>query len=102
MATCDDVRQLALAMADVEERSSYGTPAYFVRRKLLARLLGDGDSVVVKIDSRDRQRRIDADPNTFFITEHYRNYPMMIVRLFAISTQDLRELLDAAWQEAGG
>ena len=45
MATPENVRQLALAMADVEEQSSYGMPAFYVRRKLFARLLEDGDSV---------------------------------------------------------
>ncbi len=41
MATPEDVRQLALAMAHVEERSSYGTPAFYMRRTLFARLLED-------------------------------------------------------------
>ena len=48
------------------------------------------------------ERRMEADPNTFFITDHYQNYPMMIVRLSAIDTQDLSELLDAAREHAGG
>ena len=43
-----------------------------------------------------------ADPNAFFITDYYRNYPMMIVRLSEIDTEDLRELLGAAWQHARG
>ena len=102
MATPEDVRQIALMMADVAERSSYGTPAFYLRRKLFARLLEDGDSVVVKIDYHDRERRMEADPNTFIITDHYRNYPMVIVRLSAIDTIDLRELLDAARQYVGG
>ena len=102
MATPEDVRQLALAMAGVEERTSYGTPAFFVGRKLFARLLEDGDSVVVKIDYPDRERRINADPNTFFITEHYRRYHMMIVRISAIDSEDLLDLLDEARQHAGG
>ena len=102
MATPEDVRQLALTMAHVEERLSYGTPAFYVRRKLFARLLEDGDLVVVKIDYDDREHRMKADPETFFITDHYRNYPMMIARLSAMDAEVLRELLDAARQHAGG
>ncbi len=96
----ETVRQLALALPNVLERSSYGTPAFFVKRKLFARLLEDGDSVVVKIDNRDRQRRMKAEPQTFFITQHYLNYPMMIVRLSTVDLADLRELLADAWKHA--
>lgn len=66
------------------------------------RTLEDGDSVVVKIDYDDREHRMKTDPKTFFITDHYRNYPMMIARLSAIDAEVLRELPDAARQHAGG
>ena len=39
MANCETVRQIALSMPNVNERPSYGTPAFFVKRKLFARLL---------------------------------------------------------------
>jgi len=100
MANSDTVRQLALALADAEEKPCYGTPAFYVKRKLFARLLEDGDSVVVKIDYTDRVRRMKADPKTFFVTDHYRNHPMMIVRLSTVGVADLRELLADAWKRA--
>ena len=56
----------------------------------------------MKIDYDDREHRMKADPNTFFITDRIRNYPMMIARPAAIETEVLRELLDAARQHAGG
>ena len=102
MANSELVRQLALAMPNVQERPSYGTPAFFVRRKLFARLLEDNDSVVVKIDERDRTRRMAADPNAYFITDHYLKYPLMIIRLSAVDDDDLGDLLNDAWKHAGG
>ena len=45
--TFDDVRKLAPAWAEVEDGTSYGTPALKVRKKLLARLKEDGDSLVI-------------------------------------------------------
>ena len=54
--TFDDVRKLALAWPEVEDGSSYGTPALKVRKKMLARLKEDGDSLVmpgVPPDERD-------------------------------------------------
>jgi hypothetical protein len=41
-----------------------------------------------------------SDPKTYFITDHYRNYPMMIVRLSSVDPSDLKELIENAWQLA--
>lgn len=41
--TFDDVRRISLAWPEVEDGTSYGTPALKVRKKLLARLKEDGD-----------------------------------------------------------
>lgn len=102
MANPDTVRQIALSMPNVTERPAYGTPAFYVKRKLFARLLEDGDSVVVKIEYRDREIRTSADPEVFYITDHYQNYPMMIVRLSRVDDDDLRDLLTNAWEYAAG
>jgi len=102
MATSETVRKLALGLDKTTERLSYGTPAFFAGKKIFARLLEDGDSVVLKIDPERREILMKADPQTYFITEHYRNYPMMIVRLSTVDTADLRELLRDAWQIASG
>jgi len=84
------------------ERSCYGTPGFYVGKKIFARLLEDGDSVVLKIDYDRRDVLMQADPQAYFITEHYRNHPMMIVRLSTVDAADLRELLEGAWQIASG
>ena len=81
--TFDTVRQLGLALPGVEAGLSYGTPAPRVRGKLIARLREDGDSLVVKIDLDERALLMEADPQTFYTTEHYRNYPAMRVCLSA-------------------
>lgn len=102
MANVKLVRKLALSMPDVNERTCYGTPAFYVGKTLFARLLKDEESIVVKIDERDRERRMTADPQAFFITNHYLNYPLMIIRLSAVDEDDLRDLLNDAWKHAAG
>ena len=98
--TFDTVRQLARALPGVEEGVSYGTPALRVRGKLIARLREDGESLVVKIDFEEREVLMEADQQTFYITEHYRNYPAMLVRLSNVDVAALRELLEDAWRRA--
>jgi hypothetical protein len=90
------VSQLALALPDVEAGSSYGTPAFKIHKKLMARFKKDGKTLMVRTTEREKWMR--KDPVTFFITEHYRNYPAMLIDLERVNNKDLRELLQQAWE----
>jgi hypothetical protein len=98
--TLETVRRLALALRGAEEGTSYNTPAFKVGGTLFARLHQDGESLVVKIDPDERRMRMNADPETYFITEHYRDYPMMLVRLASVAVDDLRDLLEQSWRRS--
>jgi hypothetical protein len=96
--TFETVRQLARALPGVEEGTSYGTPACKVRGKLFARLHQDGESLVVRIEFAEREVLLAADAETFYITNHYLNYPWILVRLAAVREDQLSELLKQAWR----
>jgi hypothetical protein len=98
--TFDDVRRMGLALPGVEEGRSYGTPALRVGKKFLARLKEDGETLVLKIGFDERDMLIEAEPRTFHITDHYRNYPSVLVRLAHVHPPTLRRLLEQAWREA--
>ena len=96
--TYDTVRELALLLPGVAERTSYGTPALKVRGALFVRLKEDGESIVLRSDAFDREHLMATSPDIFFITDHYRDYPWVLVR-FALTTRaQLRELLEDAWR----
>ena len=47
----------------------------------------------------DRERReelLAADPDTYYLTDHYRNYPWILVRLPIVHADALRDLLGGA------
>lgn len=92
-------RQAALALPGVEEGTSYGTPAFRVGKAFLARLHEDGVSLVVKLGFDEREMLMEADPQTFYITDHYRGYPMMLVNLARVDEPSLRRLLLQTWRE---
>jgi hypothetical protein len=94
----ESARRLALALPEVKESRSYGTPGFKVRGKLFARFHQDGEAVVVMIDLKERAMRMRADPRAFYITDHYLNFPWMLVRLSAVRLDDLQELLENAWR----
>lgn len=94
----EDVRALALALPGSEEGSSYGTPAWRVRGKLFARIHDSGEALVVRVDLDERELAMAADPETFFITDHYRDHPMMLVHLDHVTRPALEEVLGASWR----
>jgi hypothetical protein len=92
------VASVACKLPEVEISKSYGTPALKVRGKLLARLHQDGESLVLRTELLDRQILMQADPDTFYITEHYQNYPLVLVRLSKVSRAALPDLMERAWR----
>ncbi len=97
-AIFETVREIALALPEVEEGPCYGTPGFRVRGKLFARIWEDGETLVLKIDLDARELLLAADPEVFFLTDHYRGYPYVLVRLPAVDPEQLRELLEDAWR----
>jgi hypothetical protein len=64
----------------------------------VARLLEDGESLVVKVGYDERAALLAADPGTFVVTPHYQSYPMVVVRLSSVDSAELRELLVESWR----
>jgi hypothetical protein len=98
--TFEAVRQLALSLDHVEEGTSYGTPAFKVRGALMARFRPDIDALVVRMSFEGRDELIAADPETYFITDHYLNYEWILVRLARVKPDAMRDLLLGAWRAA--
>ena len=96
--TRDVVRQIALAFPGVEEAGSYGTPAFKVNGKLLARFHQDGESLVVKVEYAVREVLMGTNPKTFYVTDHYRCWPYMLVRIANVEKAVLRQLFEDAWR----
>jgi hypothetical protein len=96
--TFADVRTLAAKLPGIEFGQSYGTPALRVKGKLLARLHDDGETLVLRTTSVNREYLLGAWPEVFYLTDHYRNYPWVLVRLSVIGRAELAEQLGDAWE----
>jgi hypothetical protein len=96
--TFEQVRLAAHVFPGVEDSSSYGTPALKVRGKLLARVHQSGECFVLRADLLDREILMQSDPKVFFITDHYRDYPWILVRFSAVDPGTLADLLERAWR----
>ena len=92
------VRRIALTLPGVEEGTSYGTPALKVKGKFMARLQEDGETLVLRMNIFERPYVLEAEPDVFFITDHYRDWPCVLLRLPAVTEPRLREAVVDAWR----
>jgi arsenate reductase len=96
----DDAVRLGTALPESEVSTHYGTPALKVRGRMYARLRDDGQTLVVRCDMGEREALMRAEPDVFHITDHYREYPYVLVTLAAIPDTELREVLAESWLRA--
>jgi hypothetical protein len=100
--TYEDAVRLALALPDVEEATSYGTPSLKARGRFLARLKEDGVTLAVRCPFELRQTLLRDEPEVFYLTDHYRDYPAVLVRLPRIQKARLEVVLRQAWEAVVG
>jgi hypothetical protein len=100
--TFDTVREMGLALPNVEEGTVYGSPALKVRGKMFACIAihrsADPDTLAIRIDFDQRDVLISADPKTYYLTDHYVNHPVVLVRLSRMHPDALRDLLLTGWR----
>lgn len=100
----DAVRRLALALPEVEESTSYGATSFKVRGKMIAcqaiNKSAEPNSLVVKIPFAQRDELIAAEPDVYYVTDHYAPYPSVVVRLHRVHRDALRGLFVMAVQFA--
>jgi len=98
----DTVRSIAAGLSDVEESTAYGSPAFKVRGKLLAVIpvhrSAEPDSLAVSVDFDQRAELLAGAPDIYYLTDHYVNYPIVLVRLSRIRLDALKDLLSMAWR----
>ena len=111
MASWDDVRRLALALARTTERTSYGNPAWAVSDKVFAwerplraadrEHLADapeGPLLGVRVpDLGAKEALLADDPAVYVTTPHFDGHPSVLVHLERIGLDELTELLEEAW-----
>ena len=94
-----EARRLLLKLANVAEGRSYGMPAFLLNGRFLARFRDDDAVLVLQLATiGERDVLMELDPRAFFFTEHYRNYPAVLVRLAEVARPLLIDLVTEAWR----
>ena len=95
------VRAVGLALPDVEATTKYdGSPMLKVGGSFMAGLAthpsAEPDTLVVRHGLEEREGLIEDAPETYYLTDYYRPYPLVLVRLSRIEPDALRELLSVS------
>ena len=98
--TFDEVGKIAGALPGVSEGTSYGTRGWRVGKKFLMREKEKMDGVLVLgVENIDEQEfLIESDPDIFFITDHYKGWPAVLIRLAKIDRKHLAGLIERTWR----
>ncbi|MGF1454718.1 MAG: MmcQ/YjbR family DNA-binding protein [Alphaproteobacteria bacterium] len=91
--TWESLKALALGLdlPGVEETTSWGQPCLKAHKKLWVWWSPHEDAPVFKVPFEEREMLVEADPGTFFYTNHYKNHGLVLVR---------PERLDLEWARA--
>lgn len=87
----------ARQLPEVSRGTSYGTPALKVKDKTFARLKDHG-TLVLLCPSEQKTLLMEISSDIYFETAHYVGYAAVLVRLGAISDEELSLRLEDAWR----
>lgn len=106
MLTFDSVRSIAGTLPGVSESALHGKPALKVKGKLLACVpvhsSAEAGCAAVRIDFAQRAGLLRKSPQTYYVTDHYVRYPIVLVRLALIGKGELEGLLQRSWEVVAG
>lgn len=98
----ETVRAIGSKLPRVEETTMYGKPALKMQGRMFvcmaAHKSAEPESLVVRTDFDQRAELLAADPDTYYITDHYKNSPAVLVRLTRVKADVLQDLVGMAYR----
>jgi hypothetical protein len=99
----ETVRAVGLTLPDVEAATKYdGTPVLKMRGCFMAGLAthpsAEPDTLVVRIGLEEREWLLADAPDTYYVTDYYRKYPVVLARLSRLDRDALGDLLSVSWR----
>lgn len=97
--TPTELKKIALSFPETAEGVSYTHPAYLAFGKFFTRYRKEDNSFVLSVAGMEyRDMLLEMDPKTYFITDHYKSFPGVLVRLERVTKEEVRAMLDRRWR----
>jgi hypothetical protein len=89
-----EARKIMLAIPGTNERLWFNQPSVFIHDRFLSKTHHKEDAVTLQVASMEmRDMMLEAEPKLFYITDHYRKFPFVLVRLSALTKAILKDML---------
>ena len=94
MLSKKEARKVMLSIPGTDERLWFNQPSVFIHDRFLAKTHHKENAVTLQVGSMEmRDMMLEAEPELFYITDHYRKFPFVLVRLSALTKTVLKEML---------
>ena len=102
-AAFDIVKELGCSLPNVEATAKRdGSPVLRVHGVFMAGVTmhasAEPDTLVIRAEFEEREGILEDAPETYYVTDYYRRYPVILVRLSLLKREVLRELLAGSWR----
>ena len=97
MKDWDDACAFARSLPDVVMESWWGTPCPKINGKGLMSPGREQGSFALLVTHPEKEMLFETDPETFWQTDHYANYPMLLVRYGTESRERIELYIRRAW-----
>ena len=93
-------------LPEVEDVTRAGRPPTLKRggcfmAALASHPSAEPDTLVVRYDEQERGWLLEDAPETYYLTDYYRRWPVILARLSTITPDALRDLLAVSWRLTG-
>ena len=96
MLTKAQARKTMLSVKGTSEGPYFGRPSVFYGDAFVGRVHDKEEAVALRVGSIEmRDVMLEAEPKLFYVTDHYRPWPMLLARLKTLTTTVLKELVAA-------
>ena len=93
-------RRLLLELPEIAEGRSYGMPSFLLQGRFFARFRDEDSVLVLQLATiAEREVLMELDPRAFFFTDHYRNYPAVLIRLADVPRSLFAAVVKEAWDQ---
>lgn len=98
--TYDEMKAIVFSFPGAEEGTSYGYPSFKLNGKFFTRLRAEDQSLVLMdVPFDEREMLMEAEPATFHITPHYKDYPSVLARMENLDPGSFRAFLERRFRK---
>jgi hypothetical protein len=95
-----EARKIMLAVKGTSEAPYFGKPSVFYGESFVGRVHDKEEAVALRVGTIEmRDVMLEAEPKLFYITDHYKPWPMLLARLKTLDKTVLKELVLARMGE---